>query len=494
MTGGFITTSADSKSTVHKSIKNLIPQYALLQSETVDANVYQKTDPSFPMVITKTSSGIQSGGVPTAVIPARGVNNSMYLVSSNGKVSDKAGTTIVDFANLYFATFDETTDVNIAFSKLFVGSSNNDYLFYSNTDGTGYGRTAGFGTSATEIPKSITAFLNGVYITGGSNGDTLYKMDSSLVKSTIASIANYSLRYGVNYNDRYLVYFATISLSAQPDGTDWYMVFHDGSTNGLFQYRTKINGQFIGHSQVGDVHYVFHEDGSDLVCSYINAYSLTEVTRIKGCKHSYSSTAATGLNYRNKVAYSQGYFFIPVKHLTDSCILLWNVKSGESSLIYKNNSSYPRIVLARTSSSRPIVECFNGTATTSTTLIESSGNALADFEYLSNFLQFGERIKLSRIDIVFDTTFPTTNDKMTFAINYQDKLTSPNYTVFQKANITTGYSDTDVLVDTTRVILNNIGIVGTEFAFTLSGIVATTSWDLVIREIIVSYEDVGQLS
>ena len=157
-------------------------------------------------------------------------------------------------------------------------------------------------------------------------------------------------------------YTFTLSQDAQPDGFDWFMVFHDGSTNRLFQYRTKINGQFIGHAQVGDIHYVFHEGQFRiLICSYINTYSLTEVARIKGCKHSYSSTTSTGLNYRNKVAYSQGYFILPVKHLSDSCVLLWNPKSGESSLIYKNNTDYPRVVLASTYESKPVFLSYNGT-------------------------------------------------------------------------------------------------------------------------------------
>ena len=301
------------------------------------------------------------------------------------------------------------------------------------------------------------------------------------------------MRYELNYNDRYLVYFATLSQDAQPDGTDWFMVFHDGSTNGLFQYRTKINGQFIGHAQVGDIHYVFHEDGSELICSYINAYSLTEVARIKGCKHSYSSTTSTGLNYRNKVAYSQGYFILPVKHLSDSCVLLWNPKSGESSLIYKNNTDYPRVVLASTYESKPVFLSYNGTSSGSKVLYQLVQHK-GDFEYKTNYLQFGERVKISRIDIILDPTFPSTDDKITFNCSYVDKLESPDYLTYQKADITTGYSDTDVQIDATRVIINNIGIVGTEFAFTLSGVVATTSWDLVIREIIVSYEDISQLS
>ena len=492
MTGGWIVTSSDKKDLITKSIKNLIPQYALLQSETADSNIFEKVEPSFPLVITKTESGITFGGTPAGVISSRLRNYGYISIGSNGVVSDN-NSTIVNFATLYSTTFNETADIQTAFDKLFVTSSNQDYVYHTNYIGTVVNRISGFGSSGVEIPKNLTTFLNGVYVTGGTNGDTLYKIDSSLTKSTVAQLAGSSMRYGVNYNDRYLVYFATLSQDAQPDGTDWFMVFHDGSTNGLFQYRTKINGQFIGHAQVGDIHYVFHEDGSELICSYINAYSLTEVARIKGCKHSYSSTTSTGLNYRNKVAYSQGYFILPVKHLSDSCVLLWNPKSGESSLIYKNNTDYPRVVLASTYESKPVFLSYNGTSSGSKSLI-STGTAQGDFEYKTNYLQFGERVKISRIDIILDPTFPSTDDKITFNCSYVDKLESPDYLTYQKADITTGYSDTDVQIDATRVIINNIGIVGTEFAFTLSGVVATTSWDLVIREIIVSYEDISQLS
>ena len=492
MTGGWIVASADKKDLITKSIKNLIPQYALLQSETADSNIFEKVEPSFPLVITKTSSGLAFNATPTAIVPSRASNDGFICVTTDGKIKDQTGSTIVDFGNLYLETFNETADVQTYFDKIFTTASNQDYVYYSSFSGSGYGRISGFGAYGVEIPKTIVPFLNGVYITGGSNGDTLYKVDSSLTKSTVATLTNNTMRYGVNYNDRYLVYFTSLSQSAQPDGTDWFMVFHDGSTNGLFQYRTKINGQFIGHTQVGDIHYVFHEDGSDLICSYINAYSLTEVARIKGCKHSYSSTTSTGLNYRNKVAYSQGYFILPVKHLSDSCVLLWNPKSGESSFIYKNNTDYPRLVVANTYQSKPVFNAFIGTNTIARSLISTS-TAQGDFEYKTNYLQFGERVKISRIDIILDPTFPSTDDKITFNCSYVDKLESPNYLTYQKADITTGYSDTDVQIDATRVIINNIGIVGTEFAFTLSGVVATTSWDLVIREIIVSYEDISQL-
>jgi hypothetical protein len=494
MTGGFVNVPIDQTDMLHKSIINFMPSYSLLNSETSDTNIYKKIDPSFPLVATKVTSLMNFSSVPSAIIPSRAAGNSFLAIGSDGKYVDSSGSTLKDFASSYVTTFNETADIQTVFDKIFISCSNQDYVYYCNFDGTGANRTSGFSAYGSEIPKPMVVFLNGLYIIGGTNGNTLYKIDSTLAKSTIATIQNHTIRHGVNYNDRYLVYFASLSQEAQPDGTDWYMLFHDGSTNGNFQYRTKINGQFVAHAQVGDLHYVFHEDGSNLVCSYINGYSLTEVSRVKNITKSYPTASnLTGVCYRNKATVVQDYVFIPTKYLGDSVLLSWNVKTGETALVHKNNSFYPRLVVSNTYSGTPVVQVFDGGSAIGSNIISPTGT-VGSFEYESNYLRFGDRVKISRVDIVMDDTFPTTGDKITFTINYQDKLNSASFEQFAKTDITTGFSDSTVLIDSTRVIINDIGIVGTDFSFDLLGTVATASWDLVIREFIIYYEEVGQLS
>lgn len=491
MTGNYKKVSVNDKENIHKKIINFVPSYSEIVSETLDAEVFSKATPQFPLVISKPlGTTMFSYGEMMASMVNGYTGFSPIAVTTGGKVYDGVNL-LANMASIWSVNFNETADVSWLFDKIFVSSNNSDSIMYIPTSGGSSQGIVGFGTTGIEISKSMVPFLNGLYV---SSGNTLHKINSGLIRETVASINNFSIRKLDNYNDQYLICIASTEQSAQSTGNEWYVLWHNG-TSQTFSYKSSIKGQYLCSGKNGGTYYVFSVDGNDLVVSVIESFSLKEIGRMGGFTQIFPTLSTRGINYRNKLCFIENYAIFPVTYLGNKSLLKWNLSTGESSIIIQDSTNPTNTVFSFGSAggSKFLINRVGESSMREIDFYTGSQSQTASYQ--SNLFSFQEeRVKINRVDIVFDPTFPSVNHKLNFNLDYTDNLLSPNFANFNKVNLTsnTPSLDTTIKVHPTRVLIEDIGIIGTDFKISLD-VINPNNWDLVIREIIIHYEEVSQL-
>lgn len=513
MTGGYM--PGVSPELHHRFIEGFVPHYFSLASEASDTNLKQKLLPPYPLVLspTVTTTGFYAGHYPTVMIANEGAALTNVILSTDlwHFYSEDNAQTDLGIPSGTPAT-NAGIDAIIFNGKILTTHPFNTRLYHGALSATP-SWAASTGTALTAVAVHfLEPFLDEAHVVDASS----HLGPRHLVRIVAA---DFSVSAGIdlggawnildnrNYNDRYAALFAYPSESGRVVKETTCFLWN-GVTGSSWDYKTTLKGKYCTSIVKDGVLYAFTQLGQTLVCSRLNGSSFEEVNRLK------NTVVSTALGIPKTRIATDGDFFIILAsssgNTTAESPLYWNPVTGESfylekaiaTLAYKsvltaidNNNSTVRYLSYQNSGAVGFLYKVT---------LENSTKADMGAQYKSNFIPVpidkihGDapmgRGKINRIDIEYNTKAPNVNNIIALTLTTKDDNVSETYSTFTATVKSTTANSTRAAVEEKRAIINNVGVLATEFALDLAVTVATTSWDLIIRRIVIDYTPVAHLS
>lgn len=526
MTGG--QSPGVNKSTQHRFIQTFIPPYFLLANEASDStNFKQKVNPAYPLVLTPAPTTVRSKA-------------SKYPVLIIANETDQLDRRVIYVTDLWEFFAEEQTDGTAAETAMEIPtgtpttSANIDAVIYNGqvltthsatvtrayhgtvADAPGWAATTGVALAASVI-HVLKNFEDRCLVTDSSAGVLGSRDLVRIVLPDWSVIAGISLSviYDIQdigvHQDRLVLLFARISTSPRTLNNT-HVFLWNGVAGDAYDEHTTIKGLYKCHAEREGIIHVFTQVGSTLICSAFNGNSFREVGRIRNIIVSEQSPVP-----KTRVGVEGDYFVLNASssgNNTAACPFYWNPYTGDSFFMLNEfNGSFPYRAILITqdtiNSPYPHLRYFSaydtggsGTGYLVRLAIESTTKGGVP-KYKSNWIPapvFAKdlhkdasmgRMEIERIDIEFNTPPPSSSDIITATLTYKDELTNETYSTYVGTIKNTTANSTNARVDAKRAIIDNIGAVATEFMIDLALTVSTTSWDLIIRRIVVTYKPIA---
>lgn len=519
MTGGYMPQQAGP----HRFIQNFVPEYFRIVGTADDANVYKKTNPAYPLVLSReVSNNVSLVSDLTCIVPSQSLGN--YVgISETG----------------YVYAIDPTGGIGYLPGGPFTGNVGADVAFYSNKIfGSHFSSASGVyysNVSLSPVWNGLTGlstakhymepFGLSLYVTDTSAG---YTSDLRLVK--IVNTA-FTVGAGLDLGPGWFVegmvgiestYLAVIAYYSADASTTFaaadYLFLWNGTSQNNPDYARKINGKFHsaivkpvasetpGYIKESANLFVFAQQGPDIVCFEMHNTILHEVGRISNLTLRWDYA-----NIKGRVAVVGNYFLLP----TTSGMLMWDpMINKESSIVYYDPNTPVSLLGALYAGSAGSIKYYFQKLSTSTVYTWSpfAATRVGSAEYDSNYQfiplvdpQTGQQIPNSQgrgqidyIEVLYTAAPPSLSDNIKITLTYKDQYVSDAYSTYvgtisnTSANSSTTPSGGQVLPDTSRAIIRNIGAKCSEFSIQAFVTCATTSWDLAIKKIIVHWTPATQ--
>jgi hypothetical protein len=311
----------------------------------------------------------------------------------------------------------------------------------------------------------------------------------------------FDIRDIATYQDRYALLFCrkTTSPRLSPNTTVFLWNAVPGDS---YDQKYTLKGTYKCHIERDGSVYVFTQVATTLVCYVFEGGGFREVGRIRNI------IVSIDLNVPKTRIAVEGEFFVLLAscpgNTTANVPFYWNPATGESFFLLRSPDNVPfrSILIAQDGSTAAYkrylsYQLSNGTGTLYSVSLEADTTLEAD--YKSNLIpapvvkdihdQIG-RMKIKNIEIEFNAKPPDSNDKLDITLTTKDERESETYTAQTATVKTTTATSTNAKVDNKRAIIE-LGANATEFGIDVSATVATPTWGLVIRRIIVNYEPIA---
>lgn len=500
----------------HRFIEGFVPHYFTLAGESSDANFKQKLLPPYPLVLSPgvTSTNNYTGAYPTVMIANEGAALANVILSTDlwHFYSEDSSQTDLGIPNGTPAT-NTGIDAIIFNGKILTSHPANTRLYHGALNATpSWTASTGTALTATAI-HLLEPFLDEAHVVDAST-----HLGPRHIVRIVAP--DYSVSAGIdlggawnildnrNYNDRYAALFAYPSESVRVVKETTCFLWN-GVSGSSWDYKVTLKGKYCTSVVTDGVLYAFTQLGQTLVCSRLNGSSFEEVARLR------NTVVSTALNIPKTRIATDGDFFIILAsssgNTTAASPLYWKPETGESFYLEKAIATREyKSVLTAIDTSNSVVRYLSYQNSGSVGIVykvtlENTTKSDIGAEYKSNFIPIpidklihGDapmgRGKINRIDIEYSTKAPNVNNIMALTLTTKDDNVSETYETFTATVKSTTANSTNATVEEKRAIINNVGVLATEFALDLAVTVATTSWDLIIRRIVIDYTPVAHLS
>lgn len=309
-----------------------------------------------------------------------------------------------------------------------------------------------------------------------------------------------------NYQDRYALLFTHKTTS--PRIIDKTTVFMwNGVAGDSYDQKFILEGVFrCSHDDSGAV-FAFTQAGTTLICSVFEGGGFRELGRLRNVTVQRGNLTIPGTQVDR-----EGDYFVFVAqssgNTSAATILYWNPFTGDSFFLTDAIASlaFLGLRIARSPSGTFLPKRYLGYKDSSdigqlysVTLEDTTKNSVGS-DYKSNSIPapiirgFHDggmgRMNIVKVEIEYNEKAPSSSDSIGFTLTTKDEHESETFNTDTATIKDTTANSTDANVTDKRAIIK-LGRKATEFAIDLSVTVATTSWDLIIRRVVVYYEPIA---
>ena len=513
------TTNGYSTESPHRFIEGFIPHYVKLAKENSDANFKNKVIPEHPLVL--------SAGV--SIVEAKEGKHPVVMIPNPS--GDYAGKVIYS-TDLWEFFIDDSTESDLGIPNG-TPTSNfgidavtfNDNIVTThplNTAPYRYDLTTGSSWSAitSTLGTTVAKFLHtiiDVCLVTASSGLLTARDEVKIIKSDWSvedgiTLPGYSVRGFGTHAGRFALIFTqkTTADAASPKTQNSTSVFlWSPVSGGAYDEQYEIEGVYRTSIIYKSLCHVFTQSGNDIICSVYTGAGFREVRRIKN-----TTIDAVILSPRNRVSIEGDFFVLLARsngNTTAARPLYWNPYTNDSFFLvgWPDDFPYKGILVTQDPSDGSYLRYLSilnssGFGVIYKTTIESSTKSDIGALYKSNripapfFNKSGQphqdmpfgRMKINKIEVEYSVLPPSVNDIITLSLVTKDEYETESYTTSTSIIKNTTANSTKARVGTKRTVCD-IGAICTDFEIGLEVDVSTTSWDLIIRRIIIDYDPIS---
>lgn len=498
----------------HRFIQGFVPHYANLALESADANFKQKINPPFPLVL----------GPDRTVVATTASKYPVLIIANEHDTLDKIiwATDLWQFfsddssqTDLSIPTGTPTTNTGIDATILnghilTTHPASVTRAYYGEIDSTpSWAATSGVALTA-GIRHILKNFEDRCFVTDSSSGAFTRSDAVRIVLPDFSIIAGISLGDAFdildmgNFMDRYALLYARPSVSPRLQRNTFVFVWN-AVAGDSYDQKVLLRGVYKCQIERDGIPYVFTQIGNTVVCYAFDGSAFREIGRIKNVIISENT-----LIPKSRIGI-EGDFFVLLAtspgNTTSTAPLYWNPSTGESFFLVGSVASLPYrcMLIAQVPTNTFAYERYFGyqsagsVGTIYKLELENAARDGINPAYKSNFIPCTPvkgvhedlgRWQIEHVEIEYSVKPPSSSDSIAFTLTTKDEHESETYTQATATIKNTSANSTNAQVTDKRAIIK-VGAKATEFAIDLTPTVATTSWALIIRRIVVVYQPIA---
>lgn len=500
----------------HRFISGFVPHYLNLANEASDANFKQKVNPAYPLVLSAAVPqlhAVKTGAYPTVMIMNEGDALGKVIYSTdlwNFYIDDASET------DLGIPSGTPTSNVGID-AVVFNGKILTSHpatvttLFHGAINATpSWTATTGNAVS-TGTRHILRNFQDRCLVSDSSSGAFTRNDVVDIVKPDFSIISGITLgdTFNIldiqNFQDRYALLFTSKTNSPRLISSTTVFMWN-GQPGDTYDQKFVLKGIYKCSVEKDGNVFVFTQVGTTLVCFIFDDGGFQEIARVRNI------VVSENLHIPKTRISVEGDFFVILAtssdNTTNTAPFYWNPFNGDSFFIVKAIASVPyrSILIAQDPTSSVFAydryvafRNSNGDGQIRKIGMESSTKADLGADYKSNFIpapivkkihdDMG-RMQINHIDVEYSVKPPSVDDIIALTLTTKDEHVSETYTTLSASIKNTTANSTNARVGDKRAYIK-VGARCTEFAIDLAGTIATDSWNLIIRRIVLDVDPIA---
>lgn len=485
---------------LHRLISGFNPDFNEFTTNVVDKKTI---NPPYPLILSAAGTNIRqkTNVYPSIIIGNEGeaLANVIYATVDDRKIfSDGDTETDLGYPSGSAMT-GFTTDLIIFNGKIVVSHYSDTSLRRGDISATP--NWTSFGSLSQSLHK-MKRFQNRIHVLNASAGAQQPNNEVKVVEedwtvSTGINLGDFWDIKGIeNYIDKYNLLFATIETSPRLVQSTTVFVW-DGVIGNTHDYTINLEGAFRCSIVKNNIPYVFTRKNRKILCYSFNGFNFVKEGELQDIR----VKEYTSIN-KSYIAVMGDYFVITAVLETSNSegLLFWNIQT-------KNSFFIPITGLVAVYSGKDtsgIEKLYYSTYTNPTTgtlakLEFDETSKIGTAQYKTNIIPIPPlkndekgKAQIKKITVEWNTKPPSSSDIISLTLTSRDDEDTETDSTFTATMKNTTANSTNAVIETKRGIIMPSGVNPlTQFEISLDITNATGSWDLIIRRIIVEYDNVA---
>ena len=497
----------------HRFILGFVPHAAALGSETSASDFRRLITSPYPLAVTPAPTTVVSKAnkYPTILLANETGNLANVILSTDlwEFFVEDSSETVLGIPN-GTPTSNSNIDAVIFNGAILTSHPLNGSLWYGAINATP-SWTATSGSVTTGITHVLKPFQDVCFVLDSSGGSLTRRDLVKVVASDYSMTTGFTLGDSFDaqdigiFQERSVLIFCQNTTSPRLQRSTIVFVW-DGVPGNPYDQKITLRGMYRCSIERDGIVYVFTQVGTTLVCY---AYDGTGFKEIGSITNTVVSTIGIP---KSRIAIEENFFVILASapgNVSATVPLYWNPGTGEAFFLtgpVNGSFAIKNILIAQdTTGAYARYGSFLDTGGTPFGYLVSfpidGTTRLGNAAYKSNLIPAPEvkgvhdnmpmgRMSINHIEIEYNAPPPTSSDAIVVSLITRDAFEADDYETDTGTVKDTTANSTNAAVDDTRAIIQ-IGRDATELEIDLAVTLATSSWDLVIKRIIVDFEPIA---